>query len=208
MRTNRGQWTLRILFGGILLTAGAATAALVEGTNCGFVTVAPTEDPQGSAGQLDAYATASRFTSPAGAVVVTEIGWWCDNATEAANWEAGIYTNSGTAPATLLDGVSRTNAKGTDGGWKRATGLSIIVSPNTVYWLAVQLDNTATTTNYNREVDAAYARESKARSSLAQPWDPGTAGSYLGGIYAVYESQSVTSIPILLYHYRSTHNAN
>ncbi len=66
--------------------------ALVLGTNCGFVTVAPTSDPTGTINDVqNTFAYASKFTSPATAIKVTEIGWYCDNATQEANFEVGIY---------------------------------------------------------------------------------------------------------------------
>ena len=60
--------------------------ALVKGTNCGFVTVAPTTDPTGGgATTIDQTSQALKDTSPVGATVITEIGWWCNNATEESN---------------------------------------------------------------------------------------------------------------------------
>jgi hypothetical protein len=50
--------------------------ALTLGTNCGFVLAAPTADPGGDASVIDNAAWAMKVVAPAGAVKVTEIGWW------------------------------------------------------------------------------------------------------------------------------------
>ncbi len=171
--------------------------ALVDGTNCGFVTVAPTTDPGGTAlTNSDNEARAGKFTAPADATSVTEIGWWCNNATEEANFEVGVYTDDGggatSVAVTLLSGVSRTNAKGTEAGWKVATGLSIPITGSTIYWLAFQLDNTATTT----ETDGATGggrrgRDGAGTATLADTWTEAGSADNLVAIYAVY----ATDIP-------------
>lgn len=121
--------------------------ALTLGTNCGFVTTAPTSDPEGDAGDLktiDNYVYAIKHTLSSNSVI-SEIGWWCDDATEAANFEVGIYSDNEGSPNSLLFS-NTTNAKGTDSGWKKATGLSFNLNAGT-YWIAVQLDNTSTATH-------------------------------------------------------------
>ena len=166
--------------------------ALVLGTNCGFVTTAPTDDPGGVANNVfDGYYTACKHTSPANVIKIIEIGWWCDTATEASNFEVGVYDdNQGTTgPGSLLSGVSRTNAKGTDAGWKVRTGLNITITAETVYWLAVQLDNTATTTY----ADSAYVagsqgyRETASTLPSSETSNQNT-GSTGWAIYAVWEA--------------------
>ena len=128
--------------------------ALIIGTNCGFVTLEPSGDPEGSTNAIIDYnARATKFTSPAGATKITKVGWYCDNATEEANFEIGIYSADGEVvpgeAGTRLY-VTSTNAKGTDAGWKSAT-VDWNISPETDYWIAVYLDNTATGTNINYE---------------------------------------------------------
>ena len=174
----------------VLVLSSIGVAALVEGTNCGFVTVAPTADPGATGGVIDGYSLSARFTSPAGATKVTEIGWWCDTATEESNWEAGIYDNDG-SPNNLLAGESRTNAKGTTAGWKSATGLNITISGSTTYWLGVQLDNTTTQTNVDYALNASYSREyASASATLPNPWNGGSAAGRIMAIYALYETGS------------------
>ena len=127
--------------------------ALSIGTNCGFVTVAPTASLGSSGEQVDTKATVFIDESPATAVKIVEIGWYCYNATEEANFEVGLYAADGaTVPVeagTLLE-VERTNAKGTTAGWKRVT-VEWDIDSSTDYWLGVQLDDTNTTTYIERE---------------------------------------------------------
>lgn len=163
--------------------------ALVDGTNCGFVLSAPVADPAATSNQIDTKSQACKFVAPAGATKVVEMGWWCDNATEAATTELGIYDhNAGTNLPDNRLGVA-SFAKGTTAGWKTAV-VDIDVVAGTTYWLAVQLDDTATNTNYNVVSNAAYKRSDKDSStSLTNPWGAQTWGdAYLIGVYAVYTS--------------------
>ena len=166
--------------------------ALVVGTNCGFVTTAPTTNPSESGWTADYRSTVSKYTSPVNAVKITEIGWYCFNATPAANTQIGVYESDGTdgEPYTLL-GTSGDFAKGTGAGWKVATGLNITISPETDYWLAVQCDNTTPTSYISSK--SSVTQEHRAdtyTTSLLSPWGT-TAENYSTlriGIYAVYET--------------------
>lgn len=160
--------------------------AVVKGTNAGFVSSAPSTDPGGSDEVVDARSIAVKDTSPATATRITEIGWWCDNATEEANFEVGVYNDSGAGvPEYLKSGVSRTNAKGTGAGWKVVSGLDIQISPSTIYWISVQLDNTATATNNNRS-GAGGEDTSEKTSATTLPSDWGTESNGYSNIYAIY----------------------
>ncbi len=149
--------------------------ALVLGTNCGFVTVAPTTDPEGSGapGFMSASSLAVEHTSPAGNNKVTEIGWWCQNATEEANFEVGIYTDNDTdsEPEAVVGSLNQTNAKGTGLGWKVVSGLNISISASTKYWIATQCDNTATATRIDNETSGGQGRATKtSQTTLPDPW--------------------------------------
>ena len=162
--------------------------ALVLGTNCGFVTTAPTSDPDsGTRHTIDRRSTAIKDTSPVGATKIIEIGWWCRNETAEGNFEVGIYDHdSGNdKPDNLLTGESRTNAKGTTIGWKVVTGLNITISPETTYWIAVQLDAISGDTDTDLGV-ASSGREytDDFNSTLADPW--GVAGNLLTRTIAFY----------------------
>lgn len=175
--------------------------ALTRGTNCGFVSSAPVANPN-TADELnfDDFALAFKDVSPVGTNKIVEIGWWCDNATQEANYEVGIYThNAGDdEPEAVVGAISTTNAKGTDAGWKIVTGLDITISAETTYFLAVQLDDTATTTNTDEQTSGGSPNDTQrktSQSSLPDPW--GTTDlnrTKLMGIYAVYEEdvQDVT----------------
>jgi len=162
--------------------------ALVEGTNCGFVTSAPSADPTASSNPIDNYARVSKFTSPAGAITVTEIGWWCDGATEEANFEVCIYDHdAGNDKAKDIVGVSRTNAKGTTSGWKKATGLSISITGNTIYWIGVQLDDVATETRTNYDSQSyRWGVTASGATTLPDPWDGSAESNALMAFYAIY----------------------
>ena len=166
--------------------------ALVVGTNCGFVTVAPTNDPGGTVYTMDAKTKAIKDTVPAGATTITEIGWWSDTATEEANYEVGIYSHDAgnNRPSALL-GSAKINAKGTGAGWKSVTGLNIEITAEFTYWIAVQLDDTATTTstNFQGGMTGEYFNNEIATTTLPDPtWGAyaSIANVYLA-FYAVYE---------------------
>ncbi len=178
-------------------------AAVALGTNAGFVASAPVADPDGSNAIRDSQAVAQKHTTPAGATTITEVGWWCDTATEAANFEVGIYDHNSTsdAPFTLLYS-EKTNAKGTDAGWKVRSGLNWSISGSTIYWIAFQLDGTATSTNTNFTATGSTrsSRDSGA-STLDDPtWNPAHVESATNtfAVYAVYTTADGTNITVLL----------
>lgn len=172
--------------------------ALTLGTNSGFVSVAPTTDPAGGNTtnfQIDDRSGAMKHTSPATAVKITEIGWWCTNATEAATFEVGLYAadGSGGVPGTLL--FSTSAAKGTGLGWKVVTGLNWTISSNTAYWIAFQLDDTATATislSSNDGTGAGWERYTSGQTTLPSPWGtaPSTDADDMIAIYALWQGAS------------------
>jgi len=171
--------------------------ALTVGTNCGFITVSPTDDPAGMTWQLDTVTGATRDVVPAGKNAITEVGWYCDNATQEANFEIGLYSHDSdnNKPDTLLFSTT-TNAKGTGAGWKKVE-VSWSVTPEETYWIVVQLDDTATTTNTNLAGSNAaywYANISPT-STLPSPWGAGNAGqqNYSYGVYALVEEVEAPS---------------
>jgi len=166
--------------------------ALVLGTNCGFVSVVPSGDPEPQyTTTIDDY-TKGFYDTTTDAITIKEMGWYCENATEEANFEVGIFSDSGeNSPGDLL--FSETvNAKGTDAGWKRVTGLNWELSATTKYWLAVQLDNVNTTTTIGRTVLQGQSRfySDSGSTSLEGPGSIGSPGVL--SIYAVYETAGET----------------
>lgn len=161
--------------------------ALVEGTNCGFVLAAPTGDPDVLNVNADTFTLAGKYTSPANATKITEIGWYCDNATEAADAEVGIYANDAVdnEPGALIG--KAVFAKGTSSGWKKAT-VDIAISPETIYWLAFQVDDTATTTQGNYVTESGRIGRKENQTTLPEPWgDSNTNWDNRLCVYAVYE---------------------
>lgn len=168
--------------------------ALVLGTNCGFVTSAPLADPLGGTTfTADFFSHFLRTTSPAGTYKVTEIGWWCNTATEDSNFEVGLYAADGAvvpgeAGTRLL--VNATNAKGTGAGWKTVSGLNLPISASTNYWLAFQLDDTTTATFVDGETGGGLGRDAiSGATALADPAGGGALvdSDAIVGIYALVQ---------------------
>lgn len=160
--------------------------AIVRGTNCGFVTASPSADPGGSTVGLQFRARALKDTAPAGYNLITELGWWCDSATPAADYELGLYDhNAGDDnPENLIEKTAAT-AKGTDAGWKKVTDLAIPITAGTTYWIAVQLDATTPDTYIDYTGDAGAKMDSlTAVSTLPDPWGASAASS--GSLLTVY----------------------
>ena len=169
--------------------------ALIKGVNCGFVTVAPSSDPEAAFTiTLDNNSYAMVDTAPEGAEKITEIGWYIGSATEEANFQVGIYDNNvGDSNPENRVGVDTTNAKGTDAGWKVVTGLNIPINAGTIYWIAVQLDNTATTSGIDRDqVGGEFISTNSEANSLVDPW--GASSQTEGRLIAIY-AVCETAIP-------------
>jgi len=162
--------------------------AVVVGTNSGFVLATPSIDPSGSEITIDTWTFAQRDTSPVGSAKIVEVGWYCADATEEANYEVGLYSDSTDLPATLLYSA-RTNAKGTGAGWKSVI-VDWAISASTTYWIGVQLDDTATATHldYNNSAGGGNSRKN-AQATLAEPFGvpTTTALTQATAIYGKYE---------------------
>jgi hypothetical protein len=111
--------------------------ALVLGTNSGFVTAAPSADPNETGTTIDGSSVVTKHTTPAGAEKITSIGWYRAAGTNTANWEIALYSDvAGVATTRLF--VDATNSTAS-AGWV-TTAVDWAVSPNTAYWLALQMD--------------------------------------------------------------------
>ena len=179
--------------------------AVVKGTNAGFVTEAPIADPSGSNTTIDRWSYAVKDTSPAVLTKITEVGWYCNEATEEANFEIALYAHDAgdDKPAAQLY-VSSTNAKGTDSGWKSVV-VDWTIVPETTYWIAVQLDNTATATATNNSASTPgyrYSYKIAGDASLTNPWpaDSVEQDNYIQSIYALVESGGGGSIFVPYYY--------
>jgi len=167
---------------------------VVVGVNSGFVTVAPVDDPESSSYvALDSRSLVDAHTSPANAITITEMGFWCRDATEAANFKLGLYAYSEGAFGELLYSTEFT-AKGTSAGWIKVTGLSWAISENTIYGLGISLENTATTTNLDTGGPASAPILSEYSFTDPLPADWSLATFYNSGranaVYAVYTTEA------------------
>lgn len=165
--------------------------AIVLGTNAGFVSVAPTENPGGTATTTDGYARAIKHASPIGAGKITEIGWWSDNISNDANFEVGLYSHdAGNDKPNERLFVNATNAKGTAVGWKTVVVDWEIIA-ETTYWIAIQLDaHTGTSKTDFTDVGVPSRDSFHAASTLGTTWSVGSNenAGYAISVYAVYGS--------------------
>ena len=171
--------------------------ALVLGTNSGFVASAPAADPGGIALGVDNSAVVTKDQSPGTANTITQVGWWCDNATEESNFEIGLYADSSGAAGSLLFSTS-TNAKGTGSGWKTAS-VNWSISPSTNYWLGLQLDDTATQTKCDIAVAGGSGIDGiGGPTTLPDPYGGGALDLATGmyAIYAVWEAGTPPTSPV------------
>jgi hypothetical protein len=164
--------------------------AVVKGTNCGFVTSAPSAAPGGATAALDNTSRAQIDVAPAGATKITEIGWWASTATEESNFEVGLYSHDAVndcAKDRLY--VNNTNAKGTTGGWK-TVAVDWAITAGTTYWIAVQVDDTATATGYDYSTGTGTQSGvcTGGSASLIDPWVNAGTGNRLTAFYAVWEA--------------------
>ena len=167
--------------------------AITLGTNAGFVTTAPTGAPTGDgSGGTDTSARCTKDTCPADKTVITEVGWYCVNATEAANYQMGLYSHdSGNDTADALLYTTGDQAKGTNSGWKTVSGLEWEVTPGTIYWIGMQLDNTATNTTIPWQLTGGRSGINVSEVSLPNPFNSAQDTAYIMSFYALVESGAV-----------------
>jgi len=177
-------------------TVNVSLDPIEVGTNAGFVTVAPTSDPEGTTfGIVNGLAFVFKDTSPSNSIKITEIGWWCDNAVDEANFEVGLYSADGVVvpneAGTRLF-VDTTNAKGTDAGWK-TVAVDWDIDSNTDYWLGFQSDGTENT-YANRFTTGGGGIDWLAESTLPNPFGGGALAGVNNklAIYALVESSAST----------------
>lgn len=166
--------------------------ALVLGTSSGFVSVAPTTDPTGTAQTIDGAAFATKHTSPAGATLITEVGWWREGSTNTANWEIGLYSENAGIADVLLH-VERTNSSSTT-GWLTKT-VSWAITGSTNYWLAVQMDAHTGSSTIDSETTGGVGRDPIAsQTTLANPYGGGAVGNATG-MYSIYALVAPSFVP-------------
>lgn len=173
-----------------------AWSALTNGTNCGFVTVAPTTNPGGSTDATwDTRTHAIKVVAPANGTI-TEIGFYSVSNSEAADAEYGIYDDdvaNGRAGNLLATSGTITKSSGT--GWKSAP-VSYSFTSGVTYWIAVQIDDTAT------RLDSQYGGSSgnsltykSSQTALTNPHGAysSISANNIAAIYALYTLSAHTN---------------
>lgn len=180
--------------------------AVARGTNAGFVSSAPSADPDGSAGYSDKgnASLGTRHTSPSGSNTVTEIGWWSDMTGEDATFNVALYSNQvspGPRPNVVV-GTIASGSKGTTAGWKKAAYDSGALDASTDYWVVYQCDDTTTNIKCNDSAEAGYYCDLGSQTQLYDTWPgsgEGTGAAY--AVYALYEAAGGVPIANMMYHY-------
>ena len=157
--------------------------ALALGTNSGFVTVAPTADPAGSGTFIDGLSVVTKHTSPANSVLITSIGWYRESGTNTANWEIALYSDvAGVASARLA--VDATNSTSSN-GWL-TTAVSWAITPNTAYWLALQMDAHSGSSGVDIAASGGAGYDTLAsQTTLNDPYGGGAVAN-ANGMAAIY----------------------
>lgn len=157
--------------------------ALALGTNSGFVTSSPTDDPAASdTDVIDGASIVSKHTSPANAVNISEIGWY-RGGTNSANFEIALYSESAGVAATRLS-VDATNSD-TAGGWVK-TAVAWAITPSTAYWLGLQMDAHTGNSSIDHEATGGVGADRlTGQTALADPYGGGAVAE-AEGMYAIY----------------------
>ena len=173
--------------------------AVVKGTNAGFVTVAPSADPSGTVTTFKGYMKATKLVAPAGALKITEVGFWSDNCNTTTDWAMGLYSHDAgndkpDARLYLVDTEQLTDAD--DGVWK-SVAVDWDITAGTTYWLAGEVDSAGGTVNHNYSAAGGerYSVSGEGgATALPATWDAGSieAENNIFDLYAVY----TTELPI------------
>ena len=157
--------------------------ALVLGTNSGFVTTAPTADPNETGTTIDGSSVVTKHTTPADAEKITSIGWYRASGTNTANWEIALYSDLVGVPTTRLF-VDATNSTSSN-GWV-TTAVDWAVSPNTDYWLALQMDAHSGSSSVDGAASGGAGSDvMTSQTTLADPYGGGLVAD-ADGMYAIY----------------------
>jgi len=162
---------------------------LIYGTNCGFVTETPVDDPAVTATNLDGHAIAIKAVAPAGATRITEIGWWHNNNANAGNFEVGLYSHDAGSdiPDTRLY-VDNTNARTLAEGWD-SVEVDWEITEGTTYWIAIQCDVVGGDVKTDYQNDGINRRSLDiSTASLPATWSADATSNYAVAVYAVYDS--------------------
>jgi len=168
--------------------------ALTKGTNCGFVLVAPTADPAETATELDGWSHVMKDTSPAGTYAVTEVGVWISDTSSAGNYQIALYSaDGGVVPgeAGTREQITVETTSGTGNSWRVISGLNWTLSSATDYWIGVQMDESAGTSNIDVATSggAGYDNIQGSQTTLNDPYGGGALADADGmcSVYALVE---------------------
>jgi hypothetical protein len=161
--------------------------ALTLGTNCGFVSSAPSTDPAGSSFNIGGYAAAVKHVSPTGNYKVIEIGWYRNSTSGSArDMQVAIFTDS-SGPSVQVGSTSE--ASFTDSiGWKKISSLNISLNSATNYWIAVQVDNDGGYCDYASSGGSGFIKEgSGTLTDMPSSWGSVDEPTGKCAIYALVE---------------------
>jgi hypothetical protein len=157
--------------------------AVVLGTSSGFVSVAPTADPNGTAFTIDGASVVTKHTAPAGATKIIQVGWYRSAGTNTANFEIALYSDSAGVAATRLF-VDATNSSSAS-GWINTT-VDWAITPGTAYWLGLQMDaHTGSSSGDLAASGGAGSDTLASQTTLANPYGGGAVAD-ADGMYAIY----------------------
>ena len=167
--------------------------ALTLGTNCGFVTVAPTADPDGPDNLIaNTRSNALKDVAPATSAKVVEIGWYSNGTGTDVDTDIGLYDHKygDDNPENRLS--TTTTTTGADAGWKKVTGLDISITAGVTYWLAFQCDADSKVTD-NISTGGTRIAIKTSQTSLPDPWGTSAAelDNHLIALYAVWETAPI-----------------
>jgi len=176
--------------------------ALVIGTNCGFVSAAPTADPGEIETTIDNRCWVCKFTTPVGCTNITELGFYVMSIYhESADYSIALYThNSGADGPDAVVGTIHTGnvTTATTPGWYKYSGLSISVSAETVYWIGVGVEDTTSGSTNTQKAASGSSRlgyHDENNGVLTDPWGAWTATDTVPfAFYALYGAGGATNV--------------
>ena len=173
----------------ILISGGVYGAGFIDGTDVGFVLTAPTGEPFGLEKSLYSTSYACPFTSPDSAMRVVQLGFDMSDAVSSYPLVSiGLYNDSGGHPGDLVGSAIIFGTK--EAGWQRTGGISIPISSNTDYWIAVVSSVSGVKITY--ENNLSYPGEDDYSYPLDSTWGGQYDDTELNAIYALYVEDECT----------------
>lgn len=157
--------------------------ALTLGVNSGFVTSAPSVDPNETGTTIDGSSVVTKHTAPANSEKITQIGWYRASGTNAANFEIALYADVAGVPVTRLF-VDATNST-TSNGWV-AVAVDWAITPGTAYWLGLQMDAHSGSSSVDGAASGGAGSDVlTSQTALNDPYGGGLVAD-ADGMYAIY----------------------